>query len=233
MESSLRELTDEGMEKRLQNVKEYSQAQIIAETKRVSSGAWDILNEITAFIKPGLLESEATEKAEEIYQKYDVQRLWHPTQIRFGKNTTLTYMDTKEEDIRLKEDDIAYVDIGVVLDGIEGDVGHTLVFGKNLLFKEMQKLVQETFKQAVAFWRQNNCTGIELYNFVVEKIEAAGFEFNLKPTAGHLIGAYPHKGWKRGLNTYPNPVESGMWVLEVQCRHPKLPYGAFYEDVVV
>ena len=51
--------------------------------------------------------------------------------------------------------------------------------------------------------------------------------------AGHLIGSFPHLGWKEGLNNYPYLPEPGIWILEIQIRHPELPYGAFYEDVLL
>ena len=60
----------------------------------------------------------------------------------------------------------------------------------------------------------------------------AGFDFNLNP-AGHLIGSFPHKGWKEGLNTYPYVPEPGYWILEIQIRHTEKSYGAFYEAVLL
>ena len=62
--------------------------------------------------------------------------------------------------------------------------------------------------------------------------ESVGFVFNLNPV-GHLIGSFPHKGWKEGLNTYPFVPESGYWILEIQIRHPEKSYGAFYEAVLI
>ncbi|NDG05259.1 MAG: hypothetical protein EB121_07950 [Alphaproteobacteria bacterium] len=56
--------------------------------------------------------------------------------------------------------------------------------------------------------------------------------FNLDP-AGHLIGAFPHRGWKEGLNNFPEAVVPGTWILEIQVRHPTLPFGAFYEDLLL
>jgi hypothetical protein len=75
-------------------------------------------------------------------------------------------------------------------------------------------------------------SGIELYRHIHRRTEQAGFVFQLQP-AGHLIGSFPHLGWKEGLNTYPYTPEPGIWILEVQMRHPDKPCGAFYEAVLL
>ncbi|MBI3591226.1 MAG: M24 family metallopeptidase [Candidatus Melainabacteria bacterium] len=214
------------------SVTEYTQQQIIEKTKQASNVAFKLLHEISKIIKPGITETQARIKAQEIYEKHGIKKSWHKPYIYFGTNTILTFMDKPKEEKTLQEKDIAYIDIGPIIDGVEGDAGHTLVFGNNSLFNELKLQSSRIFNLGVDFWRKNNPTGIELYKCIYKLTEEAGFIFNLNP-AGHLIGSFPHKGWKEGLHTYPYPPEPGYWILEIQIRHPEKPYGAFYEAVLL
>ena len=213
-------------------VKEYTEGQIIEKTKHVSDIAFKLLYEISSFLKPGISEGKARIKAQEIFEKYEIKKSWHKPYIYFGTNTILTFMDKPKEEKILQEEDIAFIDIGPIIDDIEGDAGHTFVFGKNLRFCNLKSQSENIFNLAITFWKKNKSTGIELYNYIHKLTNNAGFIFNLNP-AGHLIGSFPHKGWKNGLHTYPHTPEAGYWILEIQIRDPKLSYGAFYEKVLL
>lgn len=213
-------------------VSEYSQHQIIEKTREASESAHRLLAEISAEMKPGITESQAREKAKAVFDAHGITRLWHNPYIRFGNHTIYTFMDVIKDDNILQEEDIAFIDIGPIVGEIEGDVGHTLVFGDNPLFHRLKACSEEIYEQACRFWRETQPTGVALYEEIHRMAEEAGFVFNLAP-AGHLIGAFPHKGWKEGLNTYPYTPEPGLWILEIQIRHPELPYGAFYESVLL
>src|SRR3546814_9131023 len=56
-------------------------------------------------------------------------RLWHPVLIRIGANTVKTYRQASDPGVRLGEDDSYFIDLGLVFDGHEGDVGDTSVVG--------------------------------------------------------------------------------------------------------
>ena len=51
---------------------------------------------------------------------------------------------------------------------------------------------------------------------------------------GHRVGDFPHQVFFRGgiaeLDFKPG---AGVWILEIQLRHPTLPFGAFFEDSLV
>lgn len=213
-------------------VSEYTELQVIEKTKHAAKIANRLLSDISQIIKPGISEGEARKEALKLYEKYGITKNWHNPYIYFGTNTILTFKDKAKEELVLEKEDIAYIDIGPIIDGVEGDIGHTLVFGNNTLFKELKYQSEKIFNSSVDFWRKNNPTGIELYEFVYKETEKSDFMFNLNP-AGHLIGSFPHKGWKEGLNTYPYTPEPGYWILEIQIRHPQKSYGAFFEAVLI
>jgi methionine aminopeptidase len=213
-------------------VAEYTQKQVIEKTKHSAKVAYELLNEISKIIKPGISESEAKKIAIELYEKFGIKKNWHNPYIYFGTNTVLTFKDKPQEEKILQEEDIAYIDIGPIIEDVEGDAGQTLVFGNNDLFKQLKLQSERIFEVACNYWRENDPTGIELYKYIYKLTDDAGFIFNLNP-AGHLIGSFPHKGWKDGLNTYPHHPEVGYWILEIQIRHPEKSYGAFYEKVLL
>ena len=215
-----------------QEVKEYTREQVIEKTRETSELTHKVLNQISSMIKPGMGESRAREIAGEVFESHKIKKSWHKPYIYFGPNTILTFMDKSAEEKILQERDIAYIDIGPIINGIEGDEGRTLVFGEDELFLDLKHQSERIFKLALNFWKESTPTGTELYQHIYKLTNEAGYIFNLNP-AGHLIGSFPHKGWKKGLNTYPHTPEPGYWILEVQIRHPKKPYGAFYEKVLL
>ena len=217
--------------KRIERTNHYLSEQIVENAISKAKLAHLILDEITDHLKPGMKESEIKAYALACFEKHHIDRIWHPPYVRFGKNTLLTFMNKAEGDRTLEEQDIAFVDIGIVKDGVEGDAGKTISFGDNPTFNHLAHASETIFKEAVSFWQKENPSGIKLYEHIHEIARALKVDFNLDP-AGHLIGAFPHKGWKRGINHFPEKIESGKWILEIQIRHPELPYGAFYEDLL-
>ena len=213
-------------------VAEYTQKQVIEKTKHAAKIASELLHEISNLIKPGISESEAKKKAIELYKKFGINKNWHNPYIYFGENTILTFKDKPQKETILQEEDIAYIDIGPIIDDVEGDAGQTLVFGDNSLFRELKSQSEKIFSLAVDYWKTQSPTGTGLYEYIYKLTNDAGFIFNLNP-AGHLIGLFPHKGWKDGLNTYPYIPQAGYWILEIQIRHPEKSYGAFYEAVLI
>lgn len=73
--------------------------------------------------------------------------------------------------------------------------------------------------------------GVQLYELAAELTQKIGYMFNLTP-AGHLIGEYPHVGWKRGLQTYPFYPKPGNWILEIQILDPSLQVGGLFEKIL-
>jgi Xaa-Pro aminopeptidase len=216
----------------VQKTNAYASQNALADIGRVDLYARKILNDIAAMLKPGMSESEATAAAEQIFKDYGIEKLWHRPLIRFNQNTLCTFRDRPATDYILQEEDIAFVDIGIVKNGIEGDVGKTIAFGDNAEFKHLQVTSEVLFQEATQYWKDENPTGIKLYEFVHARTKELGVLFNLSP-AGHLIGAFPHThAWTKGANTYPEKLSAGGWILEIQIKSLTQPFGAFYEGLL-
>lgn len=217
--------------KRLERTSEYLSQQDTKKAEASARLAHQILDEIIAAIRPDMLESDVKTISAQRFEAHGIEELWHPPYVRFGKHTLLTFMDKAQENMRLSKEDIAFVDIGIVKDGMEGDAGRTVTFGNNAEYLRVAQASKTIFDAALNFWQVQNPTGIALYEYIYAQAEKLNVKWNLDP-AGHLIGAFPHRGWKRGINHYPDRIESGKWILEIQLRHPELPFGAFYEDLL-
>ncbi len=211
---------------------EYAAKQDAEKNREATQFAHKILDEILAFLRPGVKESEVKAYGLSRFEAHNVERPWHSPYIRFSEHTLMTYYNKAKEDRVLGETDIAFADIGVVRNGIEGDAGRTVVFGKNEVFTGLRDASEKIFYDTLEYWKQKDPTGEELHAHADALTKKAGFVFNLDP-ASHLIGTFPHRGWKHGLNHFPGKIVKGVWILEIQIRHPELPYGAFFEDILL
>lgn len=194
--------------------------------------SWTALRDIAAHIVPGMTEPEAIAIAGERLSAAGMQRIWHPSIIRFGANTLKTFRQRSAPNTVLADNDIFFVDLGPVFDGHEGDVGDTFVVGDDSVMHACAAAARELFRLGEARWREG-VTGVALYDYVSAEAEALGWRLNHE-TKGHRVGDYPHAVHKAGnLGDFDAQPVPGLWILEIQIAHPTLPIGAFYEDLLV
>jgi Xaa-Pro aminopeptidase len=197
-----------------------------------SRQAWIAVEKMRAAFVPGLRESAAHRIARDIFDEIGVERIWHPTLIRFGANTTKTFRQKSDGDPVLGDDDIFFIDIGLVFDGHEADVGATFTTGSNRDMATCAAAVKSLFDDVSATWRHTGATGAELYAYAEKQAELLGWKLNLG-VLGHRVSDFPHSIYRAGsLGAFESQPAEGIWVLEIQLRHPTKPYGAFYEDVL-
>ena len=52
--------------------------------------------------------------------------------------------------------------------------------------------------------------------------------------SGHGLADFPHAALHKGaLAETPFTPSAGLWMLEIQIRHPKRPFSAFFEDLLL
>jgi len=193
---------------------------------------WKAVDEIAKVIKPGMRESEAHARGKEILVELGMDRIWHPLLIRFGANTLKTFKERSEGDPVLGEEDIFFIDMGVVWEGHEGDAGATFVTGSDPQMIACAAASKELFDKVEAFWRKG-VTGVELYRYATDQAQAMGWKLNLD-IKGHRVSDFPHAIYRGGnLGDFDQAPNAGVWILEIQIEHPELPYGAFYEDLLI
>jgi Xaa-Pro aminopeptidase len=184
-------------------------------------------------IDVGMTEDDGLHIIDELFEMHGVEGIWHPTKFRIGINTTKSFREKSEPNIKLQENDIYYLDIGPVIDGHEADFGQTFTIGQNSEFAYAQKTVRMIFNQLQSYWKTHRPNGIELYQEAQKLALEAGFELDSK-MHGHRLGDFPHALYYKGSlsNFESTPIEN-LWVLELLIRHPSKQFGAFYEDILI
>lgn len=200
--------------------------------QRARERSWAALRGIGERMHPGISEDEAKLAAAEVFRELGVERLWHPPLIRIGANTTKTYRQRSDPAVRLGENDSYFIDLGLVFDGHEGDVGDTFVVGQPPGRQACADAARTLFGEVADAWRTQGLNGQALYAHAGERAEAMGWRLN-HAIKGHRVSDFPHSIHKGGdLGDLDAAPASGLWILEIQIAHPSEPFGAFYEDLL-
>ena len=194
---------------------------------------WEVVDRLGQIIQPGMLESEATTACKKLLSEFGMERIWHPILVRFGENTLKTFKERSDGDPRLNDDDIFFIDLGVVWDGHEGDSGATFVVGNDAEMKACADAAKAVFDDVEHHWRTTGVGGKALYDYAAQRAAALGWRLNLD-IKGHRVSDFPHAIYKAGdLGDFDACPDAGLWILEIQLAHPTRPFGAFYEDLLV
>ncbi len=184
-------------------------------------------------ISAGMTAGDAIALANDELRAMGMDRHWHAPLIRFGEETLKGFRHPVEEDQSLAENDIYFVDLGVIWDGLEGDAGDTFVAGKDEEKEACAQAARDIWHAVSDHWRQTRVTGTALHEFAKEETKRRGWKFN-HDILGHRLSDFPHAIYKAGwLSEFERSPSAGLWILEIQISHPELPYGAFYEDLLI
>jgi Xaa-Pro aminopeptidase len=194
--------------------------------------SWAALHSIRGRMRPGISEDEAKAEAMDVCRALGFERLWHPVLIRIGANTTKTWRQASDPDVRLGENDSYFIDLGLVFAGHEGDVGDTFVVGHAPQRQACADAARGLFADVASAWRSQGLSGQALYAFARERADAMGWRFN-HAIKGHRVSDYPHAIHHGGdLGDLQRAPSTGLWILEIQLAHPTEPFGAFHEDLL-
>lgn len=184
-------------------------------------------------IAPGMTEDDGLELVRQVLRAHGLVQDWVAPYLRFGINTLRKYGEPSAPGIVLGRDDLWFVDVGPLWRNHECDFADTFVVGDD---PDRQRLVRDAhavFERTQALWRDSRATGVELYRFATAEAAARGWQLDLE-MAGHRVGEYPHAAFHDGfLSRAEFTPSAGLWMLEIQLRHPDLPYSAFFEDLLL
>src|SRR5690554_3986519 len=142
-------------------------------------------------VEPGISEEEGLELLEELFKRNGVEKKWHPSKFRIGKNTLKSFREVSEPGIRLQKEDIYFLDIGPVLNGQEADFGQTFTVGQNSEHSKIQRASKQVWEELAVHWKVDKLSGKKLYQKGVEIADKLGYELNEK-MGGHRLGDFPH-----------------------------------------
>jgi len=195
-------------------------------------------------IQAGKLESELSEEIHRLArERYGVRRHWHKRIARAGPNTLLGYSE-ESQDCRIEADDVVFLDFGPVFESWEADFGRTYALGPD---PDKHRLVSDigvAFRRGKELYeRTPDLTAGALYDFVAGLARTSGWEFGA-PTAGHLIGHFPHErspdskrfqvrsGNGQRLREPDDSGHSRHWILEIHFVDRARGFGGFFEELL-
>ncbi len=196
-------------------------------------------------IREGVLESELSEEIHALARaRFGVRRHWHKRVVRCGPNTVLTY-HAEPPDRRIEADDVVYLDFGPLFEEWEADFGRTYVLGADPRKHRLVADIEVAFARGKQRFREDpHLTAGALYDYVRDLAQRAGWEFGA-PTAGHLIGHFPHEtapADKRRLSIchgneldLREPDSRGAprhWILEIHFVDTERTMGGFFEELL-
>lgn len=190
------------------------------------------VHDIARRVVPGMSEDEGHDLTRHTLRAHGFERDWAAPYLRFGANTLKKYGEPSEPAV-LAGDDVWYVDIGPLWRNHECDYAETFAVGDDPERKRLVRDVREIFDRTSRLWREARATGVELYRFAAAEAATRGWQFDHE-MAGHRVGEHPHAVFHDSLLSQADFTPSGgLWMLEIQIRHPDRPYGAFFEDLLL
>ncbi len=193
----------------------------------------EMIHATAARIEPHMLEDDAVEMVRDMLAERDMLRGWHDIHVRFGSNTLKTFGAPSDPGIKLKTNDIFFIDIGPVWREWEGDGGETFTVGSDPEMKAAAVDVKQLFHTVRHKWSTTGMSGKALYEFATEEARQMGWELNLD-LSGHRLSDFPHAAIYDGpladVDFKPAPL---LWVLEMHIRHSERGFGAFFEDMLL
>lgn len=221
------------MELREQNGEKYNRDSFFAAREQCAR----TLKQVAAQLIVGMNEADVQHLIKEEFKSCGVHKFWHPSKFRIGSDTTKSFRELPDQEQRLSESEIFFIDIGPIIENHEADLGETFVFGRteNEVSHQNKKLAaaaQELWHEVAQVWREKKLSGIELYRKAQILADRKGYSLNTQMD-GHRIGDFPHALYcQEGLaevNLVPSP---DLWVLEIHILDIKRARGAFFEDVL-
>lgn len=191
------------------------------------------IHAIAAMVEPGMAEEYAVEQAKKILLAQGHALSWHPTRVRFGRNTTKPMKQQSEPGVVLQKNDIFFLDIAPRVDAWEGDGGASFVVGQSEEYAKCAADAETLFHQVRAIWSNEKLTGQELYKYADQKARSMGWQLNFD-LPGHRVSDFPHAAIHTGsladFQQTPLPLR---WILEIHLRDPQGKFGAFFEDMLL
>jgi Xaa-Pro aminopeptidase len=184
-------------------------------------------------VVPGMAEEEGLDLARRALRAQGFTADWVAPDLRFGTNTLKKYGEPSDPGVVLGRDDVWLVDVGPLWQGHEGDYAETFAVGDDPARHRLVRDVREIFELAARHWRETRATGAALYRLAAAEAASRGWQLDLE-MAGHRLGAHPHAEFHGGsLAAAEFTPSAGLWMLEIQLRHPERPYSAFFEDLLL
>ena len=188
---------------------------------------------IAACVTPGMVEEDAVEMAKGVMLDAGLVLSWHPTRVRFGRNTIKPMKLASEPGVILQENDIFFIDIAPRVDAWEGDGGASFVVGQHTEYERCARDAEVLFHEVRSAWKRDRLTGHALYAEADRMAKSMGWKLNFD-LPGHRVSDFPHATIHTGsLADFEDRPAAMRWILEIHLRDPRKRFGAFFEDMLL
>ncbi len=203
---------------------------ILLEARRRAIAA---VRDLARRIAPGMTEAEGLGLAMRALRAQGFESDWVAPTLRFGTNTLKKYAEPSDPNVVLGADDVWFVDVGPLWREHECDYAETFAVGGDPERHRLARDVREVFERTARHWREARPSGADLYRYAAAQAASLGWQLDPE-MAGHRLGVHPHAALHDGtLAKAEFTPSAGIWMLEIQLRHPDVPYSAFFEDLLL
>ena len=179
------------------------------------------------------------------FEKFGIKDHWHKKIVRTSVNTLATYNENPPNKI-IQEDDILFIDFGLIIEGYEADLGRTYVIGNNATKLKLKNDVEKAWYEIQGWFQmQTKLKASELFQYVVEKTNEYGWTFGSE-IAGHIVGKFPHEqpldpksleldihpGNHNDMFLLDANGDKRHWILELQFIDIEKEIGAYFEQLL-
>lgn len=178
-------------------------------------------------------------------EKFGVQKHWHKKIVRSGTNTLSIYSDNPSNRI-IQEDDILFIDFGIIVDGWESDFARTYVIGNSAKKLKLKNDTEKAWYETQAWYqKQTTLKASDFFQFITEKAKEYGYTFGGE-IAGHIVGEFPHEQpldpKSSDLDIHPNNHNDMFlrdskgykrhWILEIHFVDKENNIGGYMEQLL-
>lgn len=190
---------------------------------------------IAACVQSGMTEDDGQQLIKDEFKKENILKFWHPSKFRIASDTTKSFRELPDKNIRLQEGDIFFLDVGPVINDHEADYGETFIFKKTAddTLSNLAEGSKRVWIETANFWKSNHVSGEALYAHAGTYAKSLGYTLN-PAMAGHRLSDFPHALFsKERLSTLGFKPSKNLWVLEILISDDRLGRGAFFEDILI
>ncbi len=152
---------------------------------------WKSFQHLKKILKTGMSETQAAMEFEQFGRKHGAEKMAFDPIVAFGQNSAMPHYRTGEA--KLKKNDVALIDIGVVVEGYHSDMTRVLFFGNGDPFLDkMYGIVKEAQKAALKLCKPGIAVK-ELDLAARSVMNKHGVEQYFIHSLGHGIGLETHE----------------------------------------
>lgn len=196
-----------------------------------------VVDQIAANSTVGMNEAHGQALIKAEFQKIGITKFWHPSKFRIASETTKSFRELPNQETKLSNGDIFYIDVGPIIQEHEADYGKTFIFQEALQpvdhkIRSLSKDSIHVWNETAKAWKNDNLSGKKLYHYADACAKSLGYRLN-PMMGGHRLGDFPHALFHKGhLSAVEFTPSANLWVLEIHLIHDELQRGAFFEDIL-